>query len=144
VFFYPYISVITEISVIYKKEQFVMNLLVLFSLEIAICLCISFAVTFLIKGLLSEVLIETCGTDRRAAFWVMFTQLMLYLAPLLIVVYFTPSDPITEITLVLALKETLFFSLLGVFLGLAVVGKVIWKSIDVFVSNQDSADSIEE
>jgi uncharacterized membrane protein YhaH (DUF805 family) len=93
---------------------------------------------------LAEVLTETCGTDRRAAFWVMFTQLMLYLAPLLIVVFFIPTDPITEKSLVLALKETLFYSLLGVFVGLAVVGKVIWKSIDIFTSNQADPNSIEE
>jgi hypothetical protein len=59
-------------------------------------------------------------------------------------VYFTPSAPITEKNLVLTLKETLFFSLLGVFLGLAVVGKVIWKSIDAAISDQTCANSIEE
>ena len=121
-----------------------MNSLTLFSIEILICLGISFAVVTLLKGLLTEVLIETCGTDRRAAFWVMFTQLMLYLAPLLIVVYFIPTEPITEKTLALALKKTLFYSLLGVFLGLAVVGKVIWKSIDVFSPYQADSNSIEE
>jgi hypothetical protein len=47
-------------------------------------------------------------------------------------VYCTPSDPITEKNLVLALKETLFFSLWGL------------KTIDAFVSNQACADSIEE
>jgi hypothetical protein len=121
-----------------------MNSLVLFSIEIAICLCISVAVISLLKGLLTELLIETCGTDRRAAFWVMFTQLMLYLAPLLIVVYFIPTEPITDKTLVLALKDTLFYSLLGLFVGLAVIGKVIWKSIDTFASDQVNKISTEE
>jgi hypothetical protein len=121
-----------------------MNSLALFAIEIVICLCISFAVISLLKNLLAEVLTETCGTDKRAAFWVMFTQLMLYLAPLLIVVYFIPTDPITEKTLVLTLKKTLFYSLLGIFVGLAIVGKVIWKSIDGFVSGQVSPNSTEE
>lgn len=121
-----------------------MNSLALFSIEIAICLCISFAVVSLLKGLLANVLTETCGTDKRAAFWVMFTQLMLYLTPLLIIVYFIPTDPITENNLVLALKETLFYSLLGIVVGLAVVGKVIWNSIDKYIFGQASPDSIEE
>lgn len=118
-----------------------MNTLALFSIEIAISLSISLAVVSLLKGLLNEVLSETCGTEKRAAFWVMFTQLMLYLAPLLIVVYFIPTDPATDKNLALALKDTLFYSLFGIFLGLAVIGKVIWKSIDTFVSNQADPDS---
>ena len=121
-----------------------MNTLALFTIEITISLSISLSVISLLKGLLSEVLSETCGTEKRAAFWVMFTQLMLYLAPLLIVVYFIPTDPVTEKNLVLTLKDTLFYSLLGMFLGLAVIGKVIWKSIDTFLFNQAKPNSDEE
>ncbi len=120
-----------------------MNSLTLFSIEIAICLGISITIVSLLKSQLTEVLIETCGTEKRAAFWAMFTQLMLYLAPLLIVVCFSPSGPVTDKSFVPALKDTLFYSLLGVFLGLAVVGKVIWKSIDAFVSEQIISDDIE-
>ncbi|MBV2095077.1 MAG: hypothetical protein G8D61_01300 [gamma proteobacterium symbiont of Ctena orbiculata] len=121
-----------------------MNTLLLFTIEIAISLGISLTVISLLKGLLTEVLSETCGTERRAAFWVMFTQLMLYLAPLLIVIYFIPTDPVSDKNLLLALKDTLFYSLLGMFLGLAVIGKVIWKSIDSFVSNQTKPNGVEE
>jgi hypothetical protein len=121
-----------------------MNALALFSIEILICLSISLVITYRLKDLLMDVLTETCGTEKRAAFWVFFTQLMLYLAPLLIVVYFTPSGAISDKALLAALKDTLFYSLLGVFIGLAIIGKVIWKSIDAFVSDQVSLDSIEE
>ncbi|MEJ2611657.1 MAG: hypothetical protein P8179_16660 [Candidatus Thiodiazotropha sp.] len=120
-----------------------MNALALFSIEIIICLSISLVITYRLKGLLMDVLIETCGTEKRAAFWVIFTQLMLYLAPLLIVVYFTPNGAISEKSLLVALKDTLFYSLLGVFIGLAIIGKVIWKSINAFVSGQARLDSIE-
>jgi TRAP-type uncharacterized transport system fused permease subunit len=106
-----------------------MNTLILFILEIAICISISLATISLLKPLLIDVLVETCGTEKRAAFWAMFTQLMLYLAPLLIVVYFAPTDINTDSNLALALKETLFRTLLGVFIALASVGQVIWKSI---------------
>ncbi|MES9994037.1 MAG: hypothetical protein ABW098_18965 [Candidatus Thiodiazotropha sp.] len=121
-----------------------MNTLALFAIEIAISLGISLAVISLLKGLLTEVLSETCGTEKRAAFWVMFTQLMLYLAPLLIVVYFIPTEPVNDQNLVIALKDTLFYSLLGMFLGLVVIGKVIWKSIDSFVSDQARPDDVAE
>jgi hypothetical protein len=118
-----------------------MNTLALFLFQIAICLSISLAVNYLLKGLLTDVLTETCGTEKRAAFWAMFTQLMLYLAPLLIVVYFAPADPVTDKTLVHALKDTLFYSLFGLLAGLAVVGKIILKSIDtLFTSDQANLD----
>ncbi len=106
-----------------------MNPLILFTLEIAISLGISLIVISLLKPLLTDVLIETCGTEKRAAFWGMFTQLMLFLTPLLIVIYFAPTDVISNSSVVLAIKETLFRTLLGVFTGLAIVGQVIWKSI---------------
>ena len=51
-----------------------MSTLILVVLEIMLCLGISLALIWLIKPLLRDVLIETCGTQRRAEFWVMFTQ----------------------------------------------------------------------
>ncbi len=100
-----------------------MNTLTLFTLEIAISLSISLAVILLLRPLLIDVLTETCRTEKRAAFWTMFTQLMLYLAPLLIVVYFAPTAVTSDNSLVLALKETLFCTLLGIFIALASVGR---------------------
>lgn len=106
-----------------------MNTLSLFSLEVLFCAGISIAVIALIKPLLREVLIETCGTPTRAEFWVMFTQLMLIISPLLIVVFFAPTDTRHAINLAEAMQDTLFQSLLGVFIALTVIGQVMWTSI---------------
>lgn len=106
-----------------------MNTLVLFIVEVLLCFGISVAVISLLKPLLREVLIETCGTSKRAEFWLMFTQLMLVISPMLIVVFFAPTDTFSAFNLAEVLKDTLFRSLLGDFIALTMIGQVIWKSI---------------
>ena len=87
---------------------------------------------YLLKPLLRQVLIETCGTNTRAEFWVMFTQLMLIISPLLIVIYFAPTTDSVPINVAEAIQDTLFRSLLGDFIALAMIGQVIWRSIKSF------------
>ena len=106
-----------------------MNTLTLVVVEIMLCLGISLALIILIKQLLRDVLIETCGTQKRAEFWVMFTQLMLVISPLLLVIYFIPTGGSTAVNVAEALKDTLFRTLLGDFIALASIGQVIWKTI---------------
>lgn len=106
-----------------------MNTLVLFGLEVALCLGISFILIALLRPLLRDVLTDTCGTEKRAEFWVMFTQLMLIISPLLVVVFFAPTAPIAQLNVAYELQQTLFRTLLGDFIALSVIGKVIWKSI---------------
>ena len=107
-----------------------METLTLFLVEIVICIGISFFVVYLLKPLLREILVDTCGNQPRAEFWLMFTQLMLFIAPLLIVIFFSPTKEIIHINLLEVIQDTLFRSLLGAFLGLAMIGRVISKSID--------------
>lgn len=115
-----------------------MSVLTLFILEITISFGISLVVVWFLNPLLTDVLIETCGTERRAAFWAMFTQLMLYLAPLLIVIYFAPTNSLPDGGLVPAIRDVLFRTLLGVFIALASIGQVVWKSIKTAPQKQAS------
>ncbi len=107
-----------------------MNSLSLFLLEVFICIGISFSMLYLLKPLLREILVEACGTKTRAEFWVMFTQLMLFIAPLLIVIFFAPTGEVVNINITKVIQDTLFRSLLGDFIALSMIGLVIWKSID--------------
>ena len=107
-----------------------MNTLTLFLLEVFLCIGISTSVIYLLKPLLREILTETCGNQTRAEFWVMFTQLMLFIAPLLIVIFFASTEAVTNIHFVKVIQDTLFRSLLGEFIALAMIGQVIWKSIN--------------
>ncbi len=106
-----------------------MNSLTLFIIEVLLCFGISISVIYLLKPLLRDVLVETCGTQTRAEFWVMFTQLMLIISPLLIVIYFAPTQGHDAINAAEAIQNTLFRSLLGDFIALMMIGQVIWKSI---------------
>lgn len=106
-----------------------MPTLTLLFLEIALCLALSLAALALLKPLLREILTETCGTAGRAAFWVRFTELMVVIAPLLIVIYFAPTQELNVVNLAYALQQTLFRTLLGIFIALALIGRVIWRAI---------------
>lgn len=106
-----------------------MNTLIVFIIEVFLCLGISLTVVMLLKPFLRNLLIETCGTTERAGFWVMFTQIMLIISPLLIVIYYAPTTTADTINIAEAMQETLFRSLLGVFIALTMIAMVIWKSI---------------
>ncbi len=59
----------------------------------------------------------------------MFTQLMLVISPLLVVVYFAPTATIEQLNVAHELQQTLFRALLGDFIALSVIGQIIWKTI---------------
>jgi hypothetical protein len=113
-----------------------MNTLVLFLIEVLLCFAISVSLIVLLKPVLRAMLVDICGTETRAAFWVMFTQLMLIISPLLLVIYFAPTQDALAVNVAEALKDTLFRSLLGDFIALAMIGTVIWKSIRIPVPPQ--------
>lgn len=106
-----------------------MSNITLFLIQISLCFSIGMAVIALLKPHLTDVLTETCGTAKRAAFWVMFTQFMLVIAPLLLVVFFTDAKPGIHAYPAEAIKDTLFQSLFGIFIAITMVGQVIWKPI---------------
>ena len=106
-----------------------MNTLLLFIFEISLCLGISLALIYLLKPFLRDVLTDTCGTTIRADFWVMFTQLMLIISPLMVVAYFAPTSAINQLSIVHELQQALFRILLGDFIALSAIGRVVWKSI---------------
>jgi len=121
-----------------------MNSLALFLIEVFVCVGISFLVVSLLKPLLREILVDTCGNQARAEFWVMFTQLMLFIAPLLIVIYFAPTKEIVHINVVEVIQDTLFRSLLGDFLALAMIGRVISKSIETLTDAAKEQSELEK
>ena len=71
----------------------------------------------------------------------MFTQLMLILSPLLIVIYFAPTQGALQLNIAEAMKDTLFRCLLGDFIALTMIGQVIWKSIKFTPDQQGAEDS---
>lgn len=99
--------------------------LIAFTLEIAFSLAISAFVLHLLQPVLREMLGELCRRDSRAAFWGTFTRLMLFIAPLLVVVLLTRSVSQGELVLAVELRSTLLHALFGQFVGLLIIGKVL-------------------
>ena len=108
-----------------------MQALSIFLSEILISVVISLATIVLIKPVLRNVLIETCGTDKRAEFWMMFTMLMMLISPLLIVILFSNLEGYEYVPVgaVFVVRDALLHSLQGVFVGLVIVGLVIRRSV---------------
>ncbi len=118
-----------------------MNTFIIYAIAVFISTTISATVIMFIRPGLRDMLLETCGSEKRADFWVMYTQIMLFISPLLVVLYLAPVTSIAAYPAEL-LKNILFWSLLVVFIALAKIGRVIWKSINTetnapFVSHQD-------
>jgi len=114
-------------------EGWYMNTFIIYAIAIFLSTTISATVVMFIKSGLRDMLIETCGTEKRADFWVMYTQIMLFISPLLVVIYLAPITSIAAYPAEL-LKNILFWSLLVVFIALAKIGRVIWKSINTDVN----------
>lgn len=96
-----------------------------FLLELALSLAISTFILTLLQPVLREMLRELCRGESRAAFWSTFTRLMIFIAPLLVVILFTRASHPGDIVLVKALRDTLLHTLFGQFIGLLIIGKVL-------------------
>jgi hypothetical protein len=117
---------------------------ILFLSEIGLSLFISLFLIYWFTPLLKDVLIETCGKQSRAGFWVRYTQFMLVISPLLIVVFLSKAPESLSSDVVSLVQDTLFRVLMGIFIALLAIGKVIWRSITklgVFDQHSDQEES---
>jgi hypothetical protein len=92
-----------------------------FLVQIAIGAVVSAAAIVSLNSRLSAVLTEICGTRERANFWARYTNVMLFLSPLLGVVLFTNSMYSQQIDFLL-FKSAFKSALFGLFVALVVIG----------------------
>jgi hypothetical protein len=69
---------------------------------------------------LHQLLVQLCPTGEASRFWVAFTAVMLYVAPLLFAVYFPSLENGAQLASVM--RATLEAALFGAFAALLVVG----------------------
>jgi hypothetical protein len=114
-----------------------MNELIIFGVQLFITLSMSVLIVYLLSPFLKEVLKDTCGTDHSSQFWVRFTQLMMIIAPLVIVVFFSVADAyqLRQAVPAYILKQTILQTLIGEFVGLILVGKTIYRAINTTIEN---------
>ncbi|HXF80081.1 MAG TPA: hypothetical protein VN598_14520 [Usitatibacter sp.] len=101
----------------------------LFAMEVAACLALSALVVVRLNRLLRRIGAEVCERGGASTeFWIAYTQLMMFVAPLLLVAYFSRAGfyyrPVQQ------LQSSLFLILLGQFVGLVLVGRAVWKTIN--------------
>lgn len=94
---------------------------IVFLVEIGVGFIVGVAAILSLNKPLSLLLVELCGTKDRAAFWARYTNMMLFITPLLSVVLF--ANPGSSLLIDFALLKSAFKSaLFGWFVALVVVG----------------------
>ncbi len=105
-----------------------MNAVTVFFCEVAACVAISAFILFRLQRLLRELGTAVCEQGGGATeFWLAYTQLMMLVAPVLLVAWFSHAGQ--HATMVAQLKSSFGVVLTGQFIGLALVGRAVWKSI---------------
>src|SRR6187401_9702 len=105
-----------------------MNGVTVFFLEVAASIAISLLVLVRLQHLLRRLGEEACdqGGDSTE-FWVAYTQIMMLVAPVLLIAYFSQAGAYG--TSVAQMKASFAVVLTGQFIGLALVGRAVWKLI---------------
>ena len=88
-------------------------------IAVVVSLLLSTAILLAIAKPLRQLLAQICKEGQSTSFWVAFTAVMLYVAPLFIAVFWTP---IYNTSMVETLRTALESALFGAFAGLVVIG----------------------
>jgi hypothetical protein len=100
-----------------------------FGAEVALCVCVSLLILQRLQRLLRRIGSEVCERGGASTeFWIAYTQLMMIVAPVLLVAYFSRAGQ--HYSVVEQLKSSLSLILWGQFLGLVLVGRAVWKTIN--------------
>lgn len=101
--------------------------------QITIPLLAGLAVTFYLRNVTRKLLIDLCGTDDRASFWLRTTNILMLGAPLAMVLFFGDTNfgalPTDSALFTKLLRQTVNLSLIGILLAVALFSRGIWKQI---------------
>lgn len=88
-----------------------MNEISIFLTGVSLTLAISLIVVFYLNKNLLNLLIDICGTENRAKFWVSISNICLMLFPFMIVLAYQPN---IEVPAVFEMSKIISFALYGV------------------------------
>jgi hypothetical protein len=101
-----------------------------FGAEVLCSLLVSGFIVLRLQDLLRRIGAEACPSGAGSTeFWVTYTQLMMFIAPLILVAFVSRAGSAPELSMVAQLKSSLLIVLGGQFAGLVLVGRAVWKSI---------------
>lgn len=105
-----------------------MNEFTLFSIEIVFSLIISGLVINTLSKALYTLILELCGTEARAKFWISYLNVILVITPLLAVFIFGTSSMLVQASFGF-FRNALTCILSGIFVSLSAIGFQIMQSI---------------
>ena len=95
-----------------------------FLLGLALTIVACLAVVLYLKRHLQRILLDLCGTQDRAAFWTAFSNVTLFLVPVIFAMHLRPQ-PGKELSSFFQLSQQLKFALIGLVSAVIVLGWVI-------------------
>lgn len=102
-----------------------MENILLFGIEVAISAGMSTAVLTLLSTPLRNALEDLCPTAKQADFWVAYTRIMLFLAPLMLVML-VDSLTVNQDNIIDNIQISLVAALAGMLLGMMIVGRKVF------------------
>lgn len=107
-----------------------MNEISAFLIGLGMTITVTTAALRYLQPQLKTILTELCGTEERAHFWTSFSNVTLFLTPLIFALRIQPKSGPTA-TLICAMSNQISLALLGLVLTIGVVGIVISKFIPI-------------
>ncbi|HEV2298904.1 MAG TPA: hypothetical protein VGR72_10340 [Candidatus Acidoferrales bacterium] len=105
-----------------------MNEITMFLVGLAVTILVTTAALRYLQPHMKTILIELCGTEERARFWTSFSNVTLFLTPLIFALRIQPESG-TLATLIYAMSDQISLALLGLVLAIGIVGIIIGRFI---------------
>lgn len=118
-----------------------MNEIATFLIGTGITIATTTAALCYLQPHMKSILTELCGTEERARFWTSFSNVVLFLTPLIFALRIQPQASAT-VTLIYAMGDQISMALLGLVLAIGVVGIVISKFIPMRTSEIKSSSKV--
>lgn len=105
-----------------------MNEISTFLLGLGLTIAVTTSALCYLQACMRSILTDLCGTKERAHFWTSFSNVTLFLTPLIFALRSQPEKGTTA-TLVYAMSDQLSLALLGLVVAIGIVGIVIGRFI---------------
>lgn len=105
-----------------------MNALIVFFAGVGLTIAVSFIVLRYLKAYLQKILVDLCGTEQRANFWMAFCNVTLILVPLICAMHYRPELG-QYAPVLLDLVDQIKWALVGLAASVLAIGLVISRFI---------------
>lgn len=101
-----------------------MELLLIYLIGIFISSGISLLIISLIRLRFKRLLIDICSTENRANFWLLFSNILLFLIPLVLSLNIFPNSD-EEVDIFFQLSKQIKWGLIGLIISMSAIGIII-------------------